>query len=198
MAVEASRLNFEFSFDKDILSSHLSLGTDTYFDICASNSAKCGLIFVSEANDNFSDSSFPNLSLKRRLSSHNSEKFKPKSARLNTPKNHAKRVAPKQPITMASNEQIQSGFQQNPGDLIGVLQSLETGEKIFSCKLCGQQGKQKVNIERHVVVKHMQHLKETFQCSICERTLSSKYKLKGHYMSAHNMNEKLATAALTV
>ena len=95
-----------------------------------------------------------------------------------------------------SSVQIQPSFQQDPNDLVGAMQSLETGEKLFSCKLCGLQGKQRQNVRRHVVLKHMQSLIETVKCSICGKEFTLKSNLKSHYISAHGMPENLAKAAV--
>ena len=104
-----------------------------------------------------------------------------------------------QPATSNENSslQVQTSFQQDPNDMIGAMQSLESGEKVFTCKLCGLQGKQKANVRGHVIRKHMKSLKETFSCSMCDgKSFSSKQNLKHHYMRSHNMNEKVANAAI--
>ena len=96
-----------------------------------------------------------------------------------------------------SNIEIQPSFQQDPNDLMGTMQSLDSGEKIFSCKLCGLQGNKKPNVRRHIVLKHMQGLKDSFKCTVCEKEFSMKHHLMRHYMNCHNMNQKLANVALT-
>ena len=101
-------------------------------------------------------------------------------------------------VKSPSNEmQIQPSFQQDPNDLIATTQSLDSGEILFSCKLCGLQAKWRTNVRRHIVLKHMQGLKESFKCTVCEKEFSLKHHLKGHYINSHNMNEKLAKAALS-
>ena len=93
--------------------------------------------------------------------------------------------------------QIQPAFQQDPNDLVGTMQSLDSGEKVYSCKLCGLQGKQRTNVKMHVVRIHMKSLQETFACSMCEgKSFTDKRNLRKHYMRSHNMNEKVANAAI--
>ena len=89
-------------------------------------------------------------------------------------------------------------FQQDANDLVTAMQSLETGQKVFSCKMCGLQGKQKNNVLRHVVLKHMQGLKQNFRCIVCEKEFSLKHHLKGHLIKSHGMNEERAKAAIAL
>ena len=89
-----------------------------------------------------------------------------------------------------------SGFQRNPDSFIGTMQSLETGEKVYTCQFCGLQGSQRGNVKKHVIVKHIPEAREEFKCETCGKEVSSKDKLKNHYIKIHNVPENMVKAAM--
>ena len=113
-----------------------------------------------------------------------------------------KQVAVKNVKKEASGEKqaplpaAETQFQRNPDDFIGAMQSLDTGNKVFSCQFCGLQGSQKANVRRHVILKHIPEAKQELKCSMCLKEFNLKQHLKAHYMHYHSLSDGLAKAAM--
>ena len=89
-----------------------------------------------------------------------------------------------------------NGFQRNPESFIGTMQSLDTGERVFTCQFCGLQGAQKGNVKKHVIQKHIPEARETFKCEACGKDFTTKDNLKTHYIKIHKVPENMVKTAM--
>ncbi|XP_075242587.1 uncharacterized protein LOC142337286 [Convolutriloba macropyga] len=92
--------------------------------------------------------------------------------------------------------QVTNNFQQDPNDFIATSQSLDTGKKSFSCKLCGFEVLSRSNLVRHINLKHISSNTEAIACTICDHTTRLKENMKKHYIGKHKLPEAMAKAAL--
>ena len=183
-------LLFHFSFIDDVFE-YFESKSASVLDILDQNlSKKLGHLTVLPGRENFEKKALSVLSgFKRPPERKEMSRMKPK---LSKPQ-----FARQEAVTKPNNSNSLSEFQQDPNDMIGTMQSLDSGEKVYSCKLCGLQGKQRTNVKMHVVRIHMKSLQSTFRCSSCHgKSFFDKRSLKNHYMRNHNMNEKVASAAI--
>ena len=182
-------LLFHFSFIDDVFE-YFESKSASVLDILDQNLSKTlGHLTVLPGRENFERKALAVLSAFKRPPER--KEMSPVKPKVSKPQ-----FARQEAVTKPNNSNSLSEFQQDPNDLIGTMQSLDSGEKLFSCKLCGLQGKQKPNVRRHIVNKHMQSLQETYSCSLCEKSMTTRQSLKNHYMSSHGMNDKLAVAAI--
>ena len=186
-------LNFNIAFCDEV-ENYLTCQITNVLDIIDQKLSKTvGNLSILAQNVNLEIKTQAVFSSSKRSLKNGTASVKPKIAKIRSSK---------QPTALNPGNapaRIQPDVQQDPNDLIGTLQSLDSGEKMFSCKLCGLQAKWKANVKGHVIRRHMQSLKETFACSMCDgKSFTSKQNLKLHYMKSHNMNEKVANAAIDV
>lgn len=55
-----------------------------------------------------------------------------------------------------------------------------TGEKPFTCTECNASFRQKDGLKRHVAVRHPDGTKPSFPCTLCAKTMQSRYSLSMH------------------
>ena len=190
-------VKFSLNLDPEVVKCISLKARNVFLDIVDSSlSKKCGNLSLSNLEPEFkSQTVYPQkANMKRQVI----DKISPQKPKAPKTVNQEKSKSNSSIKLITTAMKMQPSFQQDPNDVIATMQSLDSGEKVFSCKLCGHQAKLKPNIRRHIVLKHMEGLKESFKCTVCGKEFNLKHHLKGHYMSFHNMNEQLAKAALTL
>ena len=197
--MSATMFDFFINFDEGVLNEIESASTDgkkpvQFFITRTLGSDACGNLALAKAVEDLPSFHKPKVEAetsqrgrKRELSP-----SKPRKTKAAKVESSDSKVDSKNPPNLVET----SGFQRNPDSFIGTMQSLETGEKVYTCQFCGFQGSQRGNVKKHVVVKHIPEAKENFRCQTCGKDFTTKGILKTHYIKVHNMPENMVSAAM--
>merc|ERR1712004_276529 len=127
------------------------------------------------------------------------QKFQPTICKKRLPPSqtvHAQKIPKTHPLKQSTPAiQITNNVQQDPNDFVATSQSLDTGKKSFSCKLCAFNSLAKSKVIRHINLMHITQ-EDQFKCTLCDKTAKLKENMKKHYMGKHKLPEPLARAAV--
>ena len=108
---------------------------------------------------------------------------------------------PNRTVSNLNESHMQTGSidddDDSPMHLVKQVQCTSTGEKEYSCRICGFNSIYNASIRRHVKVVHLKDSCRKFICHLCGKECNQRYNLKSHYKLTHKMPDGLATAALS-
>ena len=129
----------------------------------------CGYLTVSQISSNISSNVGNAADKKRKVDANQASTSKAKFSKSSLTVSSASGYFYVTDKATSSFQNETSNFQQDVNHLVSVMQSLETGKKVHCCKRYGLQGNHKPNVARHVILKHMEGLKERLKCAVCEK-----------------------------